>query len=95
MSLSPAEVKKIAHLARLEVREADLSGYAANLSRIIDFVAQLESAPTDDVSPMAHPQAMPQRLRDDVVTARDQRELYQRNAAHTEAGLYLVPKVIE
>ncbi len=95
MSLSPAEVQKIAHLARLEVREADLSGYAANLSRIIDFVAQLESAPTDDVSPMAHPLAMPQRLRDDAVSATDQRELYQRNAAQVEAGLYLVPKVIE
>jgi aspartyl-tRNA(Asn)/glutamyl-tRNA(Gln) amidotransferase subunit C len=44
---------------------------------------------------MAHPLHMTQPLREDVVTESDQRDLYQHNAQAVEAGLYLVPKVIE
>lgn len=95
MSLSPEEVKKIAFLARLDINGADVPGYADNLSRIIDFVRQLEAAPTDEVEPMAHPLDMAQRLREDRVTETDQRELFQRNAPRVEQGLYIVPKVIE
>lgn len=95
MSLTPAEVEKIALLARLEISPADVQGYADNLSRIIDFVAHLESAPTEGVVPMAHPLDMPQRLREDVAAETDRHELYQQNAPAVEAGLYLVPKVIE
>lgn len=95
MALKPDDVKSIAHLARLDIREADIPVYADNLSRIIDFVNQLDAADTDGVEPMAHPLEMSQRLRADEVTETDQRELYQRNAPQVEAGLYLVPKVIE
>ena len=66
-----------------------------NLSRIIDFVNQLNEADTTDVAPMAHPLNMAQRLRDDAVTESDQRLRYQTNAPRVEAGFYLVPKVIE
>jgi aspartyl-tRNA(Asn)/glutamyl-tRNA(Gln) amidotransferase subunit C len=45
--------------------------------------------------PMAHPLDQVQRLRPDVVTERDQREQFQAIAPQVEAGLYLVPKVIE
>ena len=95
MALKPEDVKSIAHLARLEIREADIPAYADNLSRIIDFVNQLEKADTDDVTPMAHPLEMSQRLRADEVSEQDQRDKYQQNAPQVEAGLYLVPKVIE
>jgi aspartyl-tRNA(Asn)/glutamyl-tRNA(Gln) amidotransferase subunit C len=44
---------------------------------------------------MAHPLDMIQRLREDVVTEQVDRELYQQNAPQVEAGLYLVPKVVE
>ena len=69
--------------------------YVDNLSRIIDFVQQLERADTEGVTPMAHPLNMTQPLREDAVTESDQRDLYQQNAQAVEAGLYLVPKVIE
>ena len=95
MALTPDDVKSIAHLARLEIRDADISAYADNLSRILDFVKQLEAADCDNVQPMAHPLDMSQRLRADEVSETDQRELYQENAPQVEAGLYLVPKVIE
>ena len=95
MSLSKAEVKNIADLARLELGDDELPDVIENLSRIIDFVDQLQAVDTDGVEPMAHPLDMVQRLRDDVVTERNQRDLYQANAAAVAAGLYLVPKVIE
>ena len=95
MSLSKAEVKNIADLARLQLGDDELPDVIENLSRIIDFVDQLQAVDTDGVEPMAHPLDMVQRLREDVVTERNQRDLYQANAAAVEAGLYLVPKVIE
>ncbi|HWP94974.1 MAG TPA: Asp-tRNA(Asn)/Glu-tRNA(Gln) amidotransferase subunit GatC [Gammaproteobacteria bacterium] len=95
MSLTPDDVRAIAHLARLSISEADIPVYTRNLTRILDFVAQLEAADTEGVVPMAHPLNMAQRLRPDVVTEGNQRELFQQNAPAVAAGLYLVPKVIE
>lgn len=95
MKLSRHEVESIAHLARLEISGDEIPVYVDNLSRIIDFVQQLERADTEGVTPMAHPLNMTQPLRDDVVTESDQRALYQQNAQAVESGLYLVPRVIE
>jgi len=96
MSLQSKDVTAIAHLARLHVADADLPQYADSLSKIIDLVEQLKAADTSKVEPMAHPLAgQVQRLRPDVVTETDNHEKFQRNAPRTEAGLYLVPKVIE
>jgi aspartyl-tRNA(Asn)/glutamyl-tRNA(Gln) amidotransferase subunit C len=65
------------------------------LSRIVDFVDQLQAAATDDVLPMAHPLNMSQRLRADEVTESNERDEFQKNATSVEGGYYLVPKVIE
>ena len=95
MSLERSDVEKIAHLARLEIAESDVPEYAANLSRILDLVAQTDRVDTSDAEPMAHPLEMAQRLREDAVTETNQRDHFQQVAPQTENGLYLVPKVIE
>ena len=95
MSLDSSDVKKIAHLARLAIDEADIPGYATNLSNILHLVEQMDSVNTDAVTPMAHPLDEVQRLREDEVTESNQREKFQEYAPLTEDGLYLVPKVIE
>jgi aspartyl-tRNA(Asn)/glutamyl-tRNA(Gln) amidotransferase subunit C len=96
MSLTRTQVEAIAHLARLEISEAQMPVYVDSLSRIFDFVEQLAAAETAGVEPMAHPLAdQVQRLRPDAVAEIDQRDKYQRNASSVAAGLYLVPKVIE
>ena len=95
MSLDAEQVKKIAHLARLAINEADIPGYASTLSNILELVDQMSAVNTDDVEPMAHPMDASQRLRADVVTETDQREKFQAIAPKTEDGLYLVPQVIE
>lgn len=95
MSLGSAEVAKIAHLARLAIREQDGPLYARNLSAILELVEQMNAVDTNGVAPMAHPLDMAQRLRVDKVSEDNQREHFQAIAPRTEAGLYLVPKVIE
>ena len=96
MSLNRDQINSIAHLARLSLTEAEVPVYQDSLSKIVDLVGQLDAAPTAGVEPMAHPLAgLSARMRPDVVTERDQHELFQRNAPQVEAALYLVPKVIE
>jgi aspartyl-tRNA(Asn)/glutamyl-tRNA(Gln) amidotransferase subunit C len=95
MSLTTDDVKKIAHLARLGIAEQDIEHYAKDLSGMLDLMTQMGTLDTQGVQPMAHPLDQTQRLRADVVTETDQRQLFQSIAPQTEAGLYLVPKVID
>lgn len=82
-------------LARLHVADEDVQETADKLSRIVDFVDQLSRAPTEGVTPMAHPLNASQRLRADAVTEANDREHVQQNAPSVRDGLYLVPRVIE
>ena len=96
MTLTRRDVENIALLARLEITEAELPVYVGSLSAILAFVEQLSGAATGNVVPMAHPlEGQVQCLREDCVTESDRREAYQANAPAVEAGLYLVPKVLE
>ncbi len=96
MSLTPKQIESIAHLARLELKPEEISAYAGSLGSILDMISQLEKADTGNLEPMAHPlEGQVQRLRADQATSGNERDLYQRNAPQVEAGLYLVPRVIE
>jgi aspartyl-tRNA(Asn)/glutamyl-tRNA(Gln) amidotransferase subunit C len=96
MSLNRRDIENIARLARLALTEQEIPLYVEGLSRIMGLVAELDRADTSQVEPMAHPlPGLRQRLRADSVTETDQHQLYQQNAPQVEAGLYLVPRVIE
>ncbi|HEY9135404.1 MAG TPA: Asp-tRNA(Asn)/Glu-tRNA(Gln) amidotransferase subunit GatC [Pseudomonadales bacterium] len=95
MAFDQTEVKKIAHLARLAIAEEDLEAYTRNMDSILGMVNQLQEVDTRQVQPMAHPLDAIQRLRKDIVTEKNQRDMLQSNAPAIENGLYLVPKVIE
>ncbi len=96
MSLNSRDIENIARLARLALDAHEVPQYLEALSSIMAMVADLERADTGAVEPMAHPlPGQSQRLRADRVTETDQRELLQRNAPQVQAGLYLVPRVIE
>jgi aspartyl-tRNA(Asn)/glutamyl-tRNA(Gln) amidotransferase subunit C len=95
MSFSRQDVIKIASLARLEITEAEVAASAGSLSRILGLIEQMNAVDTRHVAPMAHPQEAVLRLREDRVSEPDQRDKFQQVAPATEAGLYLVPKVIE
>lgn len=96
MPLEPQDVEKIAHLARLTLTPEQIPFYASNLSNILKLVAHINEAQTQNITPMAHPlEHLTQRMREDEITESNQRELFQANAPAVEAGLYLVPKVID
>ncbi|MHB1620429.1 MAG: Asp-tRNA(Asn)/Glu-tRNA(Gln) amidotransferase subunit GatC [Sulfuricella sp.] len=95
MSLNLADVKRIAHLARIAVEEDEMPGYLQQLSNILSLVEEMQAVDTTGIEPMAHAQDVVLRLRNDVATETDRRAAYQAVAPQVEAGLYLVPQVIE
>jgi len=95
MSLNPEAVARIARLARLELSPQEAESTRQQLNGILAFIEQLQAVNTAGVAPMAHASDVVQRLRPDRVTETDRRAAFQAIAPETEAGLYLVPKVIE
>lgn len=95
MSLTLEQVQRIAHLARIEVSEAEARTTQSHLNGIFQLIEQMQAVDTTGIEPMAHAQDLSQRLRDDAVSETDRRAAYQAVAPETEAGLFLVPKVIE
>lgn len=95
MSLTPDEVKKIAHLARLNLSTEEITRFTPELSKILQFIEQMSAVDTSNIEALAHPLDISQRLRLDNITETDLREKFQGLAPRVEAGLYLVPKVIE
>jgi aspartyl-tRNA(Asn)/glutamyl-tRNA(Gln) amidotransferase subunit C len=95
MSLTLEQVQRIAHLARIEVSESEARTTLGHLNGIFELIEQMQAVDTAGVEPMAHAQDLSQRLREDGVTEADRRAAYQAVSPETEAGLYLVPKVIE
>ncbi len=95
MSFSEADVKRVAHLARIEISDAEIGPVLRQLANILHLVEQMQAVDTEGVKPMAHAQDIALRMREDVITESDQHEAFQAIAPQVEAGLYLVPKVIE
>ena len=95
MSLTLDDVARIARLARIELSAAERETTRGQLNGILGFVEQLQAVDTAGIEPMAHAVDVVQRLRADEVTETDRRADYQSVAPETEAGLYLVPRVVE
>jgi aspartyl-tRNA(Asn)/glutamyl-tRNA(Gln) amidotransferase subunit C len=104
MSLNSSDVKRIAHLARIEVTDNEAETLLQKLSGILNLIEQMQAVDTTGITPMSHSQDVTQRLRPDAVTETDQRSLFQSiapklgNGVQDPAvadGLYLVPQVIE
>ena len=95
MSLNMEQVRRVAQLARLEISETEAEQTLTQLNRIFALIEEMQAVDTAGVEPMAHAQDVAQRLRTDCITETDRRAAFQAVAPETEAGLYLVPKVIE
>ena len=99
MSLTPLDVTRIAHLARLELSAPEQAAMLTQLNGFFSIVEQMSAVDTTGVEPLFTPLSAVQdvhlRLRQDLVTEPDQRAANQRTAPAVEDGLFLVPKVIE
>lgn len=99
MALTPEDVSRIADLARLELQPSEQAAMLAQLNGFFSIVEQMSAVDTSGVEPLYTPLSavteVALRLREDLVTEADQRELNQRSAPAVADGLFLVPKVIE
>lgn len=99
MALTPQDIGRIAHLARLELSPSESERMLTQLNGFFATVEQMRAVDTRGIDPLAHPVATIQdvqlRLRDDVASEPNQREANQKSAPAVERGLFLVPKVIE
>ncbi len=95
MSIDIETARRVAHLARIEVAEADLAALATELSGILGFMEQLNAVDVSGVEPMTSVTPMTLALRADVVTEGDIRDQVLANAPDARAGFFTVPKVVE
>ncbi|MGA8006077.1 MAG: Asp-tRNA(Asn)/Glu-tRNA(Gln) amidotransferase subunit GatC [Burkholderiales bacterium] len=95
MSLSPDQIERLARLARIALGPAEEAAVVGQLNRVLGLIDQMRAVDTAGIEPMSHPVDVAQRQRPDLVTETDQHELFQADAPAVEAGLYLVPRVLE
>jgi aspartyl-tRNA(Asn)/glutamyl-tRNA(Gln) amidotransferase subunit C len=95
MALTLADVQRVAHLARIEITPAEAAATLRKLSGIFGLIEEMQKIDTRGIEPMSHAQDVVLMPREDVVTETDRHALFQSVAPQVEAGLYLVPKVIE
>lgn len=95
MALTLDDVRRIAHLARIAIDDAQAGEVQRKLDAIFGLIDQLDAVDTTGIEPMAHAQDVAAPLREDRVTEGDQHQRFQREAPAVEDGLYLVPRVLE
>ncbi|OGT59303.1 MAG: asparaginyl/glutamyl-tRNA amidotransferase subunit C [Gammaproteobacteria bacterium RIFCSPHIGHO2_12_FULL_42_10] len=94
-TLTTESVQKIADLAKLHISSDKLPALTDALKNILTLVKKMDDANTQDVQALSHSVSATQPLREDIITEKDQRDLFQKNAPQVEAGLYIVPKFVE
>lgn len=96
MALALNDIKRIAHLARIDISDDEAQATLASLTGVFGLIEEMQAVNTDGIAPMSHGIDVTQRLRTDIVTESDHRVDNQAPAGgRVEHGLYLVPKVIE
>ncbi len=95
MSLSPDQVRWVAHLARLELSDSELDRMTRQLSKILDYVNQLQQVNTDGVEPLAHPLPIHNVFRDDEPESSLPTDAALANAPDRRGDFYGVPAVME
>lgn len=95
MALDADDIKNIASLSRLAISDEEIPAIQDKLTTIMGMIEQMQAVDTAGIEPMAHPLDEVQRLREDVVSESNQRELNQAGAPAVEDGLFLVPQAVE
>ncbi|HJZ22117.1 MAG TPA: Asp-tRNA(Asn)/Glu-tRNA(Gln) amidotransferase subunit GatC [Bradyrhizobium sp.] len=95
MSVDATTVRRIAHLARIAVTDAEVPHLQGELNAILAFVEQLSEVDVEGVEPMTSVMPMEMKKRTDVVDDGEIADDIVRNAPATEDHFFLVPKVVE
>lgn len=95
MSVDTATVRRIARLARIAVRDADVEKLQGELNGILNWVEMLKEVDTDAVEPMTSVMPMAMKKRQDVVNDGGKVADIVKNAPLSEDNFFVVPKVVE
>jgi aspartyl-tRNA(Asn)/glutamyl-tRNA(Gln) amidotransferase subunit C len=95
MAIELKDVHNIAHLARLQLSEAEQQEAQNSINNILHMIDDMKAIDTTGIEPLAHAYEASQRLREDVVTEQNQRDILLALGPSTDRGLFLVPKVLE
>ena len=95
MSINKEEIKKIAHLARINVSQDEVNQVEKKLDGIMTLIEKMQEINTKSIEPMSHALDIDQPLREDKVTEKDIRNKSLSLAPHADNNLFIVPQVIE
>ncbi|MFB9224993.1 Asp-tRNA(Asn)/Glu-tRNA(Gln) amidotransferase subunit GatC [Paracoccus cavernae] len=95
MAITQDEARKVAHLSRIAVDEADLPALAEGLNGILHFMEQLNEVDVEGIEPMTGVEPMRLKRRKDVVTDGEMQQQILANAPDAREGFFAVPKVVE
>jgi aspartyl-tRNA(Asn)/glutamyl-tRNA(Gln) amidotransferase subunit C len=95
MKIDEGTVNKIAHLARLELSQEESTRMVQDLSKILDWMEQLNEVDTTGIEPLTHINQEVNIFREDVADNQLSRERGLRNAPLKNEAYFMVPKVIE
>lgn len=94
MKITKEEVLHVAHLARLEIDEADVARFSDQIGTILEYVDTLKQVETEGVVATSHAISLTNAFRDDEPQAHLDMESSLANAPEKDAGAFVVPKVI-
>ena len=94
-TLKTSDIATIADLAKLNFSDEKLLALTKDLDNIMKLVEKMGHENTDRIQPLSHSIDVPQPMREDIVTEKNQRDLFLQNAPESLAGLYIVPKFVE
>jgi aspartyl-tRNA(Asn)/glutamyl-tRNA(Gln) amidotransferase subunit C len=93
--ISAKEVEYVAHLARLEIDEAQKDKFTSQLNDILLYIDKLNELDTKGVEPMTHAIAVTNAFREDIIIESIGTEKSLANAPDARGEFFRVPKVIE
>jgi aspartyl-tRNA(Asn)/glutamyl-tRNA(Gln) amidotransferase subunit C len=93
--LTPEDVRKVALLARLKLRDDEVDRFTTQLGEVLDYVGLLEELDTTDVEPMAHAVEVSNVFRDDAVAPSLPRDAALANAPKSDGRYFLVPPILD
>jgi len=94
MTITKAEVLHVAHLARLDIDEADVDRFAGQIDTILDYVDTLKKVDTTGVAATSHAISLTNAFREDDVHGHLGTDDALANAPEKEDGAFVVPKGI-
>ena len=95
MALTDKEIKKLSHLAKINIDSKDEEIVLSKLEGIIKLIDSMQKVNTDGIQPMSHALDITQPLRVDMVTEENQKNDFLKLGPESNENYFIVPRVVE